>query len=106
MLGASPQGSSCPVHDLAKDGLKLAAGARLIIAGNACHELFGLMMGDQVDGGTTETAARQTRAEAPGLGAGEVHEEIQLGNAVLQKVTGAFVALKHVLAKLAMIVLP
>ena len=71
----------------------------------ACHELFGLMMGDKIEGGAAETAAgRGARAEASGLGAGKVHEEVKFGSAVFEKVARAFMALKHVLAEQAVIV--
>ena len=62
------------------------------------------MVGDEIDRGASEAAAGQAGAEASGVLAGQFDEDIQFLGAVLQKIARALVALKHVLAKLPVIV--
>jgi len=52
---------------------------------------------------SAETAARETRSEATGVGAGQLHQQVELGRAVLEEIARAFMALKHVLTELAMV---
>src|SRR4051812_24620845 len=81
-------------------------GALLILLPHGFHKILGLVMGHQVDGGTAETATGQARAETPGMGPGELHQQIQLWNTVLEKIPRALMALEHVLAELAVIIIP
>ncbi|MDB6064446.1 MAG: hypothetical protein JWR26_654 [Pedosphaera sp.] len=94
------------VRNLAEDGFDLVAAAFFVLAGNGGHEALSLVMGDEIDGGAAEAAAGQAGAEAAGDVAGEVHEGVEFRGAVLEEVAGAFVALEHVLAEQAMVVLP
>src|SRR5262249_32331409 len=88
-----------------KDGLQFVVGARLVLLREVFHEALSLMKGDQVDGRAAEAATGQSRAQATGMRAGKLNEQIQFKRAVPEKIPRAFVALKHVLAELRMIIL-
>ena len=99
------QSSARAVHYLAEERLEFMTGLVLILISDLAHETFGLMMGHKIDGRAAESATGQASAETSRMTAGEFDEQIEFGSAVLQKVAGTFVALKHVLAELAVIVI-
>ena len=97
--------SSGAVDYLAEDWLEFMAGFVLVLVCNLAHEAFGLVMSDEVDGRAAEAAAGEASAEAAGMAASEFDEQIEFSGAVFKKVARAFVALEHVLAELAMIII-
>src|SRR5690242_18300552 len=61
------------------------------------------MIRDQVDRRAAETAAGQPCPQAARMLPSDLHQKIQFRGAVLKEVSGAFMALKHVLPKLPII---
>ena len=47
--------------------------------GHEVHEQFHLVSLDEIDGGSTESAARQARAERCRMICGKIHEKVKLG---------------------------
>jgi hypothetical protein len=92
------------VYDLAKDRLELMAGLILVFVRDLAHETFGLVISDKVDGRTAESATGEASTETAGMPTSEFDEQIEFFRAVFEKVARTFVALKHVLAELAVIV--
>ena len=74
-----------PVHNLADERGHFDADLLFVFTGHEFHELVGLMMGHQVDGGAADTAAGQARADDSGGFAGQFNQYVQLLGAVLAR---------------------
>ena len=85
--------------------MEFVAGLVFILIGDLAHKTFGLVMGHEIDRCAAESAAGEARAETSRMLASEFDEQIEFGGAVLEKVARAFVALEHVLAELAVIII-
>lgn len=101
---ATRRNSARAIYYLAEDRLELIAGLVLVLVGDLAHEAFGLVICYKIDSRATKSTAGQAGPETSGMGASQFHQQIKLRSAVLQKVSRAFMALEHVLAELAMIV--
>src|SRR5260370_14476239 len=76
----------------------------LILGCHMVHEALSLMMRHQVDRCACEAAPGEARPKAPWMGASQFNQYIEFASAVLEKITGTFVALEHELAKLTMVI--
>src|SRR6185503_14856206 len=85
-----------PVHNTAKHGMGVLAGPGVVFSGDCLHEILGSVTADKIDRRASKAAACQACPVAHFHGASQLDQQIELGGAVLEKITRTFVALKHV----------
>ena len=93
------------INDLANGGFYFVACALFVLAGDGGDEVLGLMVGDEVNGGATESAAGKACPNAAGMRPGKFNQEVEFGRAVFEQSAGAFMPLEHVLAELPVVFL-
>lgn len=84
MPGTAGSALSCAIDDLAEQGSHLVARFFGVSSGHMFHEDLDSQAFDQVDRGSTKTAACEARAEAGRMFACKFHQEVKFGSAIAE----------------------
>ena len=90
---------------LAEERGDRTAGQLEVLPGHGLHEIFYQRADHQIDRRPPKSVPGQARPQAGGMGAGQIHQQIEFRTTVVKEIARAVVALEKILAELLEVVL-